>query len=94
MAVFWVKKANMREVIYNTIKPLSLEKEVLTHVLSINTIKHKATPFFKLPHIAYSITELLHNVLFTPKKEEEEEEEEEEGEEDEVNGYGEKGSKF
>lgn len=63
MAILRVKEANMREVIDNAIEPLSLEKEVVAHLLNINTVKDNATPFFKLPHITYSITVLLFNVI-------------------------------
>lgn len=34
------KKANMREVVDNSVEPLSAEEEVLTHVLGVHSIKH------------------------------------------------------
>ena len=63
MAIFWVYKANMREVIDNAIKPLGLEKKMLTHFLGINTMKNKAASFLKFHHVAQSITVLLSNAI-------------------------------
>ena len=68
MAIFWVYKANMREVIDNAIKPLGLEKKMLTHFLGINTMKDKATSFLKFHHITQYITILIPNVICQNKK--------------------------
>lgn len=68
VAILRVKEANMREIINNAIKPLSLEKEMLTHNLNINLIKNNTTPFFKFPCITNSITILLFNFLCQNKQ--------------------------